>query len=238
MSGDVKTGAMPERRMGGPQPESTTPSVGAAETGIRKDAAIGPIRRAAPTTHTTIQLNRPISFPSSIPLRVRPAVAYQVGARSGFRRDPWKTPYGIGPMNRAGPIRYGLIPRCALQEDPEPRYVTGDPFENSHVSSSSTRPAASAHRSRRKNAWVSAPLSAITSPPWYAVPVSQSLTTRRTRYRGFCCTAMNSAIFAAAHESLNVPWNTARRRCAMMAILFATSFRKLRLWLTTSSMPG
>src|SRR5438309_7098485 len=29
------------------------------------------------------------------------------------------------------------------------------------------------------------PWRAITSPPWYAVPVSQSLTTRRTRYRGF-----------------------------------------------------
>src|SRR5438309_1087750 len=49
---------------------------------------------------------------------------------------------------------------------------------------------------------------------------------------------MNSAIFAAAHESLNVPWNMARRRCAMTAILFATSFRKLRLWLTTSTIPG
>src|SRR5438046_2017390 len=102
----------------------------------------------------------------------------------------------------------------------------------------STRPFASAHRSRRRKAWVSAPWSAITSPPWYAVPVSQSLTTRRTRYRGFCRTAMNSAIFAAAHESLEVPWNTARRRCAMTAILFATSFRKERLWLTTSTMPG
>src|SRR5436305_2877708 len=61
---------------------------------------------------------------------------------------------------------------------------------------------------------------------------------RRTRYRGFCFTAMNSAIFAAAHESLNVPWNTARRWCAITAILLATSFRKLRLWLTTSNMPG
>ena len=36
------------------------------------------------------------------------------------------------------------------------------------------RPFASAHRSKRRNAWVSAPVSVIKSPPWYAVPVSQS----------------------------------------------------------------
>src|SRR3989441_1498710 len=55
-----------------------------------------------------------------------------------------------------------------------------------HASMRSTRPFASAHRSRRRNAWVSAPLSAITSPFLYVFPVSQSLTTRRTRSRGFC----------------------------------------------------
>src|SRR2546422_900197 len=70
------------------------------------------------------------------------------------------------------------------------------------VSMRSTRPFASAHRSRRRKAWVSAPPSAITSPFRYVFPVSQSLTTRKTRYRGFCCTAMNSAIFAAAVDGI------------------------------------
>src|SRR5207237_381832 len=109
---------------------------------------------------------------------------------------------------------------------------------NPYSSMRSTRPLPSAHRSRRRKAWVSAPWSAITSPFRYVFPVSQSLTTRRTRYRGFCFTAMNSAIFAAAHESLNVPWNTARRWCAITASLFATSFSALRLWLPARSMPG
>jgi len=78
------------------------------------------------------------------------------------------------------------------------------------------------------------PWRAITSPPWYAVPVSQSLTTRRTRYRGFCLTAMNSAIFAAAHESRKVPWNTARRRCAT---IYADRLRR-RFWQMASQSRG
>src|SRR5439155_9494657 len=53
-----------------------------------------------------------------------------------------------------------------------------------HDSSRSTRPAASAHRSSRRNACVSAPVSVIVSPPRYDVPVSQSFTTRNTRYFG------------------------------------------------------
>src|SRR6266540_1788987 len=140
---------------------------------------------------------------------------------------PYILPSAQSPPRRPN----GLLPETAGRRNRET-------LPTPYVSIRSTRPFASAHRSRRRKAWVSAPLRAITSPPRYAVPVSQSLTTRSTRYRGFCRTAMNSAIFAAAHESLKVPWKTARRRCAMTAILFATSFRKERLWLTTSTMPG
>ena len=91
-----------------------------------------------------------------------------------------------------------------MQQDP----LTGRTL---HVSIRSTRPFDSAHRRRRRKAWVSAPVRVITSPPLYFAPVSQSLTMRKTRQRGFAFTAMNSAIFAAAHESLNVPWKTASR---------------------------
>src|SRR5205809_15689 len=73
------------------------------------------------------------------------------------------------------------------------RSVLDRPCWPPHVSMRCTRPFASAHRRRRRNAWVSAPWSAITSPPRYAVPVSQSLTIRRTRYRGFCFTAAELA---------------------------------------------
>src|SRR5439155_9113842 len=47
----------------------------------------------------------------------------------------------------------------------------------------STRPLPSAHRSRRRKARVSAPWSAITSPPWYAIPVGVTTQVWRTAGR-------------------------------------------------------
>src|SRR5206468_9469622 len=57
-----------------------------------------------------------------------------------------------------------------------------DPADR-YVSMRSTRPFASAHRSRRRKAWVSAPWSEITSPPWYAVPVGVTSQVWRTADR-------------------------------------------------------
>src|SRR6266511_1922089 len=162
-------------------------------------------------------------------------LGHPLGRDRGYRHR-WRHLHATGALYTSVRPEPARKTERTLPETAGPR--NRETLPTPHVSMRSTRPFASTPRSKRRKAWVSAPLSAITSPPRYAVPVSQSLTTRSTRYRGFCRTAMNSAIFAAAHESLKVPWKTARRRCAMIAILFATSFRKERLWLTTRSMPG
>ena len=109
------------------------------------------------------------------------------GQRSGRRIQPTSRLSSAIRAGCAWPVR--LLPASQLNTHGTPNVF--DARTNSfhlsrglHASSRSTRPAASAHRSKRRNAWVSAPVSVIVSPLRYEVPVSQSFTTRRHRRAG------------------------------------------------------
>src|SRR3972149_455814 len=72
----------------------------------------------------------------------------------------------------------------------------------------------------------------------YASSLRHARSARLPASPGFSSLPLKPALFAAPRESANVPWNTASRWCAITAVLVHTSFRKLRLWLTTRIMPG